>query len=289
MQHGHHAFWAVPLLVFGLAGCATHQAQPFAQFYTSGQPSIAGVAPYQARLMFSVIREGEPARSAQAITGLTYSTVSVTLANTDTSLLPSALTKTVTLDGSNQAASVFSALRPGGGYSVAVSLKDAGSTQVGSGVAENISLPAGMTTPVTIVIGRDGNVRVDSSATGNGFGTSGAYVVAKGDSVVLNTGFTGTETAVASWSVSLSSSLYGTASKIAAFPGSTNFSTFTWNTATTATNGGFTYTAGNLTTTGTQDGDITFELYDSANKVIGRSVLSHVSVVSGAAMSLTLQ
>ncbi|HEY9898169.1 MAG TPA: hypothetical protein V6D00_03200 [Pantanalinema sp.] len=289
MQHGHHAFWTVPLVVLGLAGCATLETRPFAQFYTSGQPSIAGVAPYQSRLMFSVIREGEPERSAQAITGLTYSTVGVTLTNTDTSLLPSALTKNVTLDGGNQAASVFSALRPGGGYSVSVSLKDAGSTQVGSGVAENVSLPAGMTTPVTIVIGRDGNVKVASSTTGNGFGTSSAYVVAKGDSVVLNTGFSGTETAVASWSVSLSSSLYGTNAKIAAYPASTNFSTFTWSTAAAASNGGFSYAPANLTTMGTQDGDITFELYDSANKVIGRSVLSHVSVVNGAAMSITLQ
>ncbi|MNX74005.1 hypothetical protein D3C86_1054230 [compost metagenome] len=239
--------------------------------------------------MFAVLREEGSTRAAQAISGLAYSTVGVTLSNASTAVLPSPVTKTVTLDGSNQASSVFSALRPGAGYSVAVSLKDSGSLQVGSGVAENISLPAGQTTTVTIVIGRDGNVSVSSSTEGNGFGSSGAYLISKGDTVVLNTGFSGNESAVANWSVLLSASLYGTTTKIATFPGSTNFSTFTWNTGALATNGGATYNPANLTTTANQDGTITFELYDSAGNVIGRSALPHVSVVNGAGMTLQLQ
>lgn len=279
------------LALLTLTACAAPAEAPFARFYAGGQPSIAGVAPTQSRLMFSVLREVPESYGAQAISGLTYASAVVTLSNTSTAVIPTPVTKTVTLDGSYAASSVFSALRPGGGYAVSVSLRDGSSVQVGSGVAEDLDLPAGGTKTVTIVIGRDGQVAVSSSNVGNGFGTAGAYVLTQGDTVVLNTGFTGTEAAVANWSVILSSELYGTETKIATFPRTTPFNTFTWPTGTSSSTGGFTFDHTKLTanSTGGQNGTITFELYDAAGKVIGRSALPNVSMLSGASVNLQLQ
>ncbi|MGE5707480.1 MAG: hypothetical protein ACM3YO_04035 [Bacteroidota bacterium] len=286
-----HSTLPVILATVALTSCSTPPIEPFARFYEGGQPSIAGIAPYQSRLLFSIVREGVPARQTQAVAGLAYASASITLSNDSAAVLPAPLAKSVNFDGSHAASSVFTALRPGGGYNVRVALLDNTNQQVGSGVGENIALPAGQTTAVTIVIGRDGDVRVSSSQVGNSFGTTGSYVLTKGDTVVLNTGFSGTEAAVQSWAVFLSPELTNTAVKtrIASFPATTPFSTFTWPTGTENTNAGWSYLSNLLTTTGAQNGTITFELYDAADKVVGRSTLTGVSAVAGANMDLQLQ
>lgn len=280
------------LALLTVSACAAQPEVPFARFYAGGQPSIAGVAPNQSRLMFSILREVPDSYGVQAVTGLTYASASVTLRNTSTTVLPTPVTKAVTLDANHAAGSVFSALRPGGGYSVSVSLRSAADAQVGSGVAEDLDLPAGGTKAVTIVIGRDGQVAVSSSDIGNGFGSAGAYVLTKGDTVVFNTGFAGNESAVKTWSVILSPELYGTEAKIATFDATTTpFNTFTWPTGTSNATGGFSFDHTKLTASpsGGQNGTLTFELYDATGKVVGRSTLSHVSMLLGSSISLQLQ
>lgn len=279
------------LALMTLSACAVKPEVPFARFYAGGQPSIAGVAPNQSRLMFSILQELPESYGVQAVSGLTYASASVTLRNTSTAVIPTPVTKSVTLNPSHAASSVFSALRPGGGYAVSVSLRNNADAQVGSGVAEALDLPAGGTKTVTIVIGRDGQITVASSNAGNGFGTAGAYVLTKGDTVVLNTGFAGNEAAVATWSVILSSELYGTETKIGTFPASKPFNTFTWDTGTSSATGGFNFDHTKLTAsaTGGQNGTITFELYDADGKVIGRTALTHVSMLLGASINLQLQ
>lgn len=280
------SWWLVlPLL----SACAVTNEPPFAQFSVSESAGIAGIVPQQARVRFAIVRDRPLGLRPQAIAGLTISTASVTLTNANPGILAMPLTKNLSLDGHNMASSVFSALRPAGGYALSVALRDANNVPIGSGVAEGLAFPAGVTSTVTIVIGQDNQVAISASSVGNDFGTAGAYVISRGDTLLLKTGFAGTETAVSSWSVILSSSLYRGSGAIASFPGSTDFSSIIWATGTANNSGGWHYDPNLLTVTGTPSGTIKFELYDATNKVIGRSTLSNVSILDGAGLNVQLQ
>lgn len=271
-------------LASGLTLCGCLAPQTFSRFMVAGEPSVMGIVPTQARMLVSVTR-AVSARAAQNVGGLTFDGADLSLANA--TLLTGPSTKSITLAASaTSSAGVFSALRPGAGYSLDVTLKN-GVTPVGVSHAASISLPAGLTTPVTVVVGANGEIEVATSSVGNAVGSSGAWTLAKGDTVILKTGFAASESGVAKLQVSLSDSLYGSESIIAET--GSNFDRFSWTTGADATNGGYSYTAANLTTTGSQNGTITFTLLDGGGKVVGRTRLTGVSVEAGASMDLKLQ
>lgn len=281
MKSKRVVFLALALGV-GLSGCLSPQT--YSHFLVAGEPSVMGIVPTQARMLVSLTR-AVPVRGTQNVGVLTFDGADVSLANA--TLLTGSLAKSLSLPSNATAsAAAFTALKPGGGYSLDVTLKN-GVTEVGTSHAASISLPAGVTTPVTVVVGANGEIEVATSSVGNIVGSTGAWVLAKGDAVTLKTGFAAAETGVAKLQVSLSSSLYGSESIVA--EKTSGFDQFTWTTGSDATNGSYSYTAANLTTTGSQSGTITFQLLDTDGKVIGRTRLTGVSVQAGASMDLKLQ
>lgn len=276
------AFYLALIAGIGLCGCLAPQT--FSRFSVAGEPSVMGIVPTQARMLVSVTRQ-VPGRTTQNVGSVTFDGADLSLANA--TLLTAPIAKTVGLPANaTSSAAVFTALRPGAGYSLDITLKN-GVTPVGVSHAASISLPAGVTTPVTVVVGANGEIQVATSSVGNVVGTAGAWSLAKGDTLTLKTGFASSESGVAKLLVTLSASLYGTESVIAET--TSNFERFTWTTGTNATNGAYTYTASNLTTTGSQNGTITFTLLNADGKVVGRTRLTGVSVEAGAAMDLKLQ
>ncbi|MNX93498.1 hypothetical protein D3C86_1256810 [compost metagenome] len=268
-----------------MIGCAAPSAFYRTQFISGGEPSLKGIAADQARLLVTVNRDLRAARGVQNVGGLTYDGADLTLQNA--SLLANDVTKTIAVSG-NTANTVFTGLRPGAGYALTVKLKNGGSV-VGNGHVSTFALTAGITNSVNIIIGQDGQLTVSTSTAGNALGSASAWTIAKGDTINLNTGFAAHEPSADYLRVMLDASLYGTPAVIAEVA-SGSFDTFSWNTGADATIGGYAYTASNLTTTGTQDGTITFQLLDaSKTTVLGQTQLKHVNVVNGASFGLTLQ
>jgi hypothetical protein len=277
-----HATWLIVALMVGLLGGCANPVGSYARFFSGGEPAVLGIVPTQARVLVSVVRAAPSGPRLQAVENLTFDGADLTLSNA--TLLAGDLNKTIALAGSS-AAAVFSGLKPGGDYTFGIALKN-GLTQVGTGYAADIDLPAGVTTSLTVVIGEDGEVEVQASSVGNAVGTAGAWTLAKGDTLTLSTGFAAVEASAAKMHVVLSSELYG--AEIVIAEKTADFDQFTWATGSDATTGGYLYDADNLTTTGTQNGTITFLMLDADDKVVGRTRLTGVSVVAGATLDLQL-
>ncbi len=278
------ATWLIIALIAGLLGGCAAPTGSYARFFSGGEPAILGLVPTQARVMVSVVQAQPSGPRVQAVENLTYDGADLTLSNA--TLLANDLTKTIAIaDGVTSSTAVFTALKPGAGYTFGLALKN-GVTQVGTGYATGIELPAGVTTALTVVVGEDGEVKVQASSVGNAIGNAGAWSLAKGDTLTLSTGFAAVETSTAKMRVVLSSELYGAETVIA--EKTAGFDTFTWATGSDATTGGYVYEPDNLTTTGAQNGSITFLMLDADGAIIGRTRLTGVSIVAGATLDLHL-
>lgn len=269
------------LLAMGMTGCIGSPGS-LVRINAGGIPSISGVLQDRGRLLVTLVHEAGP--HIQAIGSITgqYTQADLSLTNSN-SLLSGTINQNITISGTSYTAA-FASLRPGAGYGLSLSLKNGSGVEKGMGYASNITLVSGQTTVLTAVIGANGNITVSTSTVGNALGSSSSWLIAKGDAINLNTGFNSTETGAASMSVTLDASLYtGGPSIIAAK--TLGYNTFAWSTGTTA---GL-YDASKLTTTGTQDGTVTFTMFNAANNIIGRTTMTHVNVVNGSTIDLQLQ
>lgn len=285
---------ALALIALVLAGCGTspNLENGLSFLQPQGAASIATAPMTQSRLVVQVKDLRAPAqRRVQNLTGLTYDYANLTLANA--TLLTASKTSGVSMSGS-QKAQIYTGLRPGTGYGLDVVLRNGGSagTRVGTGHAD-LTLAPGTNTAI-VVISQDGQLSFTTSVSGNILGDNATgWLIVKGDTVTLNTGFAATETGVAHMDVGLSASLYGTATTVASITttGGAGCDHYTWNTGLLATANGATFDPAQLvgTSTGTQHGTVTFTLYGATNNVIGRSTLSNVSVIDPASIDLQLQ
>lgn len=269
------------LLALSLAGCASDPAS-FVRINAGGTPSISGMLQDRGRLLVTLVREAGPQIQAIGSISGQYTQANLALTNSN-SLLSGTVNQNIVISGTSYTAA-FSALRPGGGYNLSLSLQDGGNVEKGMGYVSDITLVSGQTTVVTAVIGANGNITVSTSTVGNAVGSSGAWMIAKGDTLNLNTGFNNAETGAASMSVTLDGNLYTGGPTVIASKTS-DYNTFAWATGTSA---GL-YDATKLTTTGTQNGTITFTMFNATNNIIGRTTLSNVNVVNGSSIDLQLQ
>lgn len=269
------------LLALTVAGCASDPAG-FVRINAGGTPSISGMLQDRGRLLVTLVPEVGPHIQAIGSISGQYTQANLSLTNSS-SLLSGTVNQNIVISGSTYTAA-FSALRPGNGYNLSLSLLNGSSVEKGMGYVSDITLVSGQTTVVTAVIGANGNMTVSTSTVGNALGSSGAWLIAKGDTLNLNTGFNGTETGAASMSVTLDGNLYTGGPTVIASKTS-GYNTFTWATGTTA---GL-YDATKLTTTGTQNGTVTFTMFNASNHIIGRTTLNNVNVVNGSSIDLQLQ
>jgi len=269
-------------LTLTLVGCAV---SPLAQtrHMLSGTPSIQGVLNEQARLMVSVTREQGPRTLAGS-----YDTVSLTLKNS--SLLTQDLSITRTLSN-NVASQVFTALRPGPGYTLDVVVNQ-DNERVGMSHVDTITLSAGVTNRVNVVIGLDNRVTITQSAAQNSVGDISTWIIAKGDHVVLNTGFGMldapqlTASGAARLRVKLSPELYPGGLTLATvnLDGSQKTDAFPWDTRVAQGS----YDPASLTADNATLGTITFELLTADGKIVGRSEMNKVRVVEGQSLNIEL-
>lgn len=267
---------AAALLLSACAATPSHQMN----FYPGGEPALKGVVANQARLIVSISRAAS--MGTQGVTGLTFDSADLTLTN-GSGLLSTPATATADLTGNLTQTVVFSALRPGGGYALDLVLKNGG-TRVGGSHASSITLAAGTSTTVGIVIGKDNQITIATSEAKNTAGSAGAWVIAKGDKVVLNTGFASAETNAVKMCVYLDAVLYGTRSKIA--EKTSGFNQFEWATGTATNTATESYNPASLMVT--SGGTVTFELLNSSDKIIGRTSLENVTIEGGANIDLNL-
>lgn len=269
-------------LTLTVAGCAVPNFGQTRVFH-SGTPSIQGVVSDQSRLMITVTRERGQHIQAP---GPDFDTVEFTLRNG--TLLHQPATASVAMTGAGTANQVFGALRPGDGYSLDLELK-ADDARTGMGHVDQISLVAGETKTVAVVVGLDRRINITQSTAKNTTGSASAWYIVKGDTVVLDTGFGGisptqaTNLGIAKMRVKLSSNLYG-GQEVVVTEVSGNYQTFTWNTATTTS----TFTASTLTPIATPAGTITFELLNGDGAIVGRSELRNVRVLDGAGLTIEI-
>ncbi len=269
-----------------MIGCTTPQAMN-TNFAIRKQATMAGVDMQHSRLIVTIVREGLKSedRAVQKMPG-TYDNVDLTLSNTNSLLTANKTSADIALASpATQKTTVFSALRPGSGYKLAAVLQDGAGT-VGSGYADGITLIAGQTKVVTIVISVNGDITVSTNGGGNGntIGDATEWFVVKGDTVTLNTGFNNAEAGVDKMEVYINGELYATANK-KIDEKTSSFASYTFASGTDIA--GFTYVADDLTpSTGNT---VTFRLKDADGNTIGESVLNPLTVLDPAAITLQLQ
>ena len=273
-------------LTLALAGCAAPTMNQTRVFF-SGTPSVQDVVPDQARILVTVTREN--GYQVQAPSPFDY--VSFTLKNS--TFLNAPLTKGITLTPGQNAGLMFTALRPGAGYSLDLVLKQGGAAGTESGMshADTITLTAGQTTTVNIVIGLDNRISVtysDPQAPNHKWADPG-HLIVTGGTLNLNTGFGSLSDEdidgadISHMRVTLSSGLHtGGAVIDTLLPADTaNFRRFTWDSTTTL--GAF--NPANLLSGGT--GTVTFELITSSGAIVGRSEMD-VTIFKGSSIDINL-
>jgi len=265
-----------------LVGCTVPSISQ-TRMFVSGTPSIKGVITDQARMMISVTRE-KAAYSVQ-VPVASFDNIDFTLSNP--TLLSQDLTANKPMSGSGTSNQVFTALRPGPGYSLDLELK-LGTARAGMSHVSPIQLIAGETNHVTVVVGIDGRIDVTQSSAKNHTGTAGAWIIAKGDTIALDTGFGTlnstqiTNAKAETLRVKLSPELYADGAVVVSESIPANFDQFTWNTATsTAT---YDPTKLMLNVAGT----ITFEILDEHGAIIGRSELRNVTIQQGQGVDIEI-
>lgn len=273
-------------LTFALVGCAAPTVSQTRVFF-SGTPSIQDVVPDQARILVSVSH----AKGFRVQAPAPYDYASFTLKNDD--LLASSLTKGGNLNYGQDTSIMFTALRPGNGYSLDLVLKQGGAlgTESGMSHADKITLTAGQTSTVNMVIGLDNRITVtygDPQAPNHKW-SAPEHLIVTGGTVNLNTGFgsisdTDIDAAdISHMRVTLSPELHtgGAVLDTLLKADTVNFRTFAWDTTTEA--GTFDPDALQNGASGT----ITFELLTSTGAIVGRSEMD-VTLFRGANIDITL-
>lgn len=285
------AAWTAGVLAMGIVGCGNQQFQQMGTTFTvKKQASIAGVDKQHARMIVTIVREGlsEDGRSVQKLP-TSFDNVDLTLSNSNSLLTGNKTAADVSVGPSaTQATKVFSALRPGSGYKLAAVLQN-GSTTVGSGYADGITLTAGQTKVVTIVISVNGDITVKDPDSKNESGDSTEWFVVKGDTITFTTGFNQTEspTTPAKMEIYIEGDLYPGAGAVKIDEKTSNWHEYTFVTGTDIGTSPQTYEADDLNpSTGNK---VTFRLKDSDGNTIGESVLSPLTVLDPAAITLQLQ
>lgn len=277
------------VLALVLVGCSTPTVSQTRVFF-SGTPSIQDVVSDQARILVTVSYEDGYRLQAPA----PFDYAAFTLKND--SFLNTPLTKGTALSPGQNATLMFTALRPGAGYTLDLTAKTGGAsgTQAGMSHADSITLTAGQTATVNMVIGLDHQISVtyDDAQAPDHKWAAPEHMIVTGGTVTLNTGFgslSDPDIATAGIShmrVTLSSELHTDGAVIDNLlkGGTNNFQTFSWNTASAA--GSY-----NPTSLPTRDagatGKITFELLTSTGAIVGRSEMN-VTLFKGSSIEINL-
>ena len=293
--------YALLASTLGLAACQTVSPGFQVNFLRTGTPSIAGQDPHMAMAIVTVVRQ-KPQLQVQNLTGLTFDHAALTLSgrpitgnqtNTVAIAPPSGGNTTVTT-----AATVFQALPPGSGYDLKVGLTNGGNT-VANGENPSITLQSGLN-HVTVIIAQNGQTTISNdsqSLNTNPNGNGSPWVIFKGDTVTLNTGFAASEPgpsgdAVASMQIQFGSTMYhGASSPIAVSGVTSGYNAYSFASGTNLGTGDGSkgnYDAGDLTLETSGD-TIEFDLLDAGGNIIGISKLSDVEVLDLASFDLTLE
>lgn len=286
-------YMALPLAL-SLAACAAPSGLAPVRFFDAGEARLLGVISDQARVLVSVKDERKSTFQVQA--GGTQS-VRLTLSNAAQGInldkTDARFVKDFVLTAQDQTVTAFNALRPEAGYELGVEWRD-DATVMGSGRTEGITLIAGQTTMVNVVISQHGAIALTYSHVGNPLTNK---LVVLGDTLRFGTGFSGVSNSavglVKTFKVTLGPELFADNQPrvlTKAVTQLSDFSQFEWNTAVTDLSGPWGAGASSLTYKALNapvPTKLTFQLLDLNGKLVGESEIS-VQAVSGAELGVNL-
>lgn len=279
-------------LALSLTACAAPSVLSPVRIFDAGEARLLGVTPDQSRVLVSVQDRRKAGYGLQA--GGT-DTVRLTLSNAAKGINPGKteprFVKEFTL--SEQVFTAFSGLRPEEGYELGVEWRD-GSTVMGTGRAAEITLTAGKTAMVNVVVNEQGAIALSASDVGNPLADK---LVILGDTVRFGTGFSGVSAGavalVKTFKVTLGGELFADGQpRVLTKPVTqlSDFSQFEWRTAVADLSPTWGAGAASMVyadLSAPVNTTLTFQLLDGSGKLIGESAIA-IQVVSGAELDLQL-